>query len=135
MSTVPTLALADAECMDLSDIVDTERYPLQAPGSQRMQELVEMCRQQLAAEGSYVLPGFLRPEAMQRVTEEGRVLAQKTFFSPRQQTNAYFTNDDPTLPASDPRRFFMDRTSNCLVIITRINYRHSRKHFHHPDIF
>lgn len=111
MSPLPTLLLADAECMDLSDIIDTERYPLQAPNSQRMQELVEVCRQQLAAQGSYVLPGFLRPEAMQRVTEEGRVLAQKTFFSPRQQTNAYFTHDDPSLPATDPRRIFMDRTS------------------------
>ena len=32
----PTLALADAECMDLSDIVDTERYPLQAPDSPKI---------------------------------------------------------------------------------------------------
>ncbi|MET3822049.1 MULTISPECIES: hypothetical protein [Burkholderia] len=104
------LPLADAECMDLGDIVDTDRYPLHAPDHPRMRELIAACREELAGHGSAVLHDFLRPAALERARAEGRALAAKTFYSHR-KVNAYFTADDPSLPADDPRRVFMDRTS------------------------
>ncbi|MFM0362924.1 HalD/BesD family halogenase [Paraburkholderia sediminicola] len=105
-----SLPLADAECNDLSDIVDTGRYPLHDPDHPRMRELIASCRAHLAGNGSAVLHGFLRPEALVQARAEGVALAAKTYFSTR-KVNAYFTADDPSLPADDPRRVFMDRTS------------------------
>ncbi|WP_341316092.1 hypothetical protein WN982_32315 [Paraburkholderia sp. IMGN_8] len=105
-----SLSLADAECNDLSDIVDTGRYPLHDPDHPRMRELIATCRAHLAGNGSAVLHDFLRPEALARARAEGVALAAKTYFSTR-KVNAYFTADDPSLPADDPRRVFMDRTS------------------------
>ncbi|MGV7244266.1 HalD/BesD family halogenase [Caballeronia sp. M23-90] len=107
---VLSASLADAECLDLSDIVNTERYPLHEPSSPGLRQLVAACREQLAETGSAVLHDFLRPEALERARTEGRALAAKTYFSTR-KVNAYFTADDPALPLSDPRRIFMDRTS------------------------
>lgn len=105
-----SLPLADAECNDLSDIVDTGRYPLHDPDHPRMRELIASCRAHLVGNGSAVLHGFLRPEALVQARAEGVALAAKTYFSTR-KVNAYFTADDPSLPADDPRRVFMDRTS------------------------
>lgn len=104
------LPLADAECTDLGDIVDTERYPLHEPDHPRMRELIATCRAHLAGNGSAVLHGFLRPDALVQARAEGVALAAKTYFSTR-KVNAYFTADDPSLPADDPRRVFMERTS------------------------
>ena len=105
-----SLPLADAECIDLSDIVDTDRYPLHEPSHPRMRELLATCRAELSGNGSAVLHGFLRPEALERARAEGLDFAKKTYFSTR-KVNAYFTADDPSLPADDPRRVFMERTS------------------------
>lgn len=104
------IPLADAECIDLSDIVDTEMYPLHLPDHPRMRQLIEHCKAELDRIGSCVLHGFLKPEALEIVRQEGQSLARKTFFS-HKKVNAYFTLDDPQLEASDPRRLFMDRTS------------------------
>jgi hypothetical protein len=105
-----SLPLADAECIDLSDIVDTDRYPLHEPDHPRMRDLLASCRAELAGHGSAVLDGFLRPAALAQAAAEGRDFAKKTYFSHR-KVNAYFTADDPSLPQDDPRRVFMDRTS------------------------
>lgn len=133
---VLSVSLADAECLDLGDIVNTDRYPLHDPDSPALRDLVAGCRAQLATTGSAVLHDFLRPEALERARLEGRALADKTYFSTR-KVNAYFTADDPSLPASDPRRMFMDRTSGFVTrdlipadaIVHRIYVAQSMKHF------
>ncbi|WP_144149228.1 hypothetical protein [Paraburkholderia sp. BCC1884] len=130
------VSLADAECLDLGDIVNTDRYPLHEPENPALRDLVAACRAQLAATGSAVLHDFLRPEALERAQLEGRALAAKTYFSTR-KVNAYFTADDPALPASDPRRMFMDRTSGFVTrdlipadaIVHRIYVAQSMKRF------
>jgi len=66
---VLSVSLADAECLDLSDIVNTDRYPLHDPDSPRLNDLVAACRAELAASGSAVLHDFLRPEALERARE------------------------------------------------------------------
>jgi len=86
---VLSVSLADAECLDLSDIVNTDRYPLHDPDSPRLNDLVAACRAELAASGSAVLHDFLRPEALERARNEGRALAMKTYFSTR-KVNAYY---------------------------------------------
>ncbi|PPC73991.1 hypothetical protein C4K68_28140 [Pokkaliibacter plantistimulans] len=108
--TTPVLRLADAEIGDITDLVDTELYPLHDFDSVRLQALIEHARAELAEDGCCVLSGFLRPEALAQAGVEGQQLSPKTFYS-RRLVNVYFTENDPTLPEQDPRRTFMERTS------------------------
>jgi hypothetical protein len=133
---ISPLSLADAECLDLGDIVNVDRYPLHAPDSPAMQALIQRCRNHLAQTGSAILHDFLRPEALEQAAHEGQALAKKTYFSTR-KVNAYFTADDPTIAKSDPRRMFMERTSGFVTrdlipadaIIHRIYVALSMKNF------
>ena len=50
--------------MELSEIVDLNRYPLDRLSEPEGEALVAACRSQLAETGSCLLPGFLRPGAI-----------------------------------------------------------------------
>ena len=102
--------LADAERLDLSDIVDTTRYPLHEPRGEQLAAVVEAARTDLDREGCAVLRGFLRPEVLEQARHETEAMTAKAFYNTR-DVNAYFTTDDPDLAADDPRRLFMTRTS------------------------
>jgi hypothetical protein len=103
-------ALADAERMDLSNLVDIQRYPLHNSTGPRMAQVLDTIRADLAREGCAVLRGFLHPDALAQARAEGQQLATKSYYASR-RVNAWFTQDDPRLPESDPRRIFMERTS------------------------
>ncbi|MCK9814626.1 hypothetical protein BK634_15470 [Pseudomonas chlororaphis] len=105
-----SLQLADAEVGDISDIVNTERYPIHDSGHVGLQALIEHARAELAEDGCCLLKDFLRPEVLEQARAEGQALSGKTFYSVR-KVNAYFTEDDENLPQDDPRRTFMERTS------------------------
>ncbi|MEO1855129.1 phytanoyl-CoA dioxygenase family protein [Chromohalobacter sp.] len=102
--------LADAERTDLSELVDTDRYPLHDVDDPRLQAEIARVREDLDREGCAVLRGFLRPEALEQARDEGRELSAKSYYSSC-RVNAWFTSDDERLPESDPRRHFMERTS------------------------
>jgi len=104
------LRFADAEAWDLSDMVDTDRYPLHQPDSPVLQAEIARCRAELEEFGCCLLPGFLRPEALAEATRDSRSLAPMAYFS-NSYTNPYFTADDPSLPEDHPRRTFMERSS------------------------
>ncbi|EAQ63527.1 hypothetical protein MED121_19971 [Marinomonas sp. MED121] len=104
------ITLGDAEIGDISDIVNTDCYPINNYGDVTLNELIEYARKELAEDGCCVLKKFLKPEALEKAVEESRALSEKTFFSKR-MVNTYFTEDDTSLPQNDPRRIFMERTS------------------------
>ncbi|RTR02951.1 HalD/BesD family halogenase [Halomonas nitroreducens] len=104
------MQLADAERHDLSNLVDTERYPLDRPDDPTLLAAIEEARADLDREGCAVLRGFLREDRLTQMREECQELASKSFYNTR-EVNAYFTADDPALPEGDPRRLFMTRTS------------------------
>ncbi|MGH8409076.1 MAG: HalD/BesD family halogenase, partial [Pseudomonas sp.] len=105
-----SLQLADAEVGDISDIINTELYPIHDSGHVQLQALIEHARAELAEDGCCLLKNFLRPAALEQARLEGLALSGKTFYSVR-KVNAYFTEDDTSLPHDDPRRTFMERTS------------------------
>ena len=86
-------------------LVDLERYPIHDLDSARGRALLADCRRQLAATGGANLPRFLSPDIAGSLAAEA--MAMKPYG--RRQNfsrNIYFTDDDPSLPASDPRRRF-----------------------------
>ncbi|MCP4328068.1 MAG: hypothetical protein GY791_06490 [Alphaproteobacteria bacterium] len=75
--------------------------------------LRDRCRRDLQSDGCAVLKGFLRPQSTPMLAGEADRVAPKAHRS-YNQTNAYFTVDDPGLPSCHPRRRFYPR-SNAFV--------------------
>lgn len=97
----------------LNDIVDLERYPFDRPDTPAYARMIADLHRELAEDGCAVLSGFVHAQGLaQLVQEADRVAGQgHRSFS---RTNAYFSKDDPSLPADHPVRQFYDR-SNAFV--------------------
>lgn len=94
------------------DLIDLDRYPIATPGPARDAVMAKV-RADLAARGCAVFKGFLTPAGIKAAVAEAHSVADQGHRS-FSRTNAYFTAEDPTLPATDPRRKFFDR-SNAFV--------------------
>lgn len=104
------LRFADAGSTTLDDLVDLERYPLDAPESPQFAELVERVQADLAQDGCSILPGFLTAEGLDKARREGAELAPKAFYQ-ELLCNIYNTAPDPSLPEEDARNLFFERSS------------------------
>ena len=93
-----------------ADLIDLTRYPIDQPGAALRARVVDDARAQLATDGCAVLKGFLTPQGIAALTAESEAQAKHAHHS-HNRTNAYFTQDDPSLPADDPRRQFFDRSN------------------------
>jgi hypothetical protein len=91
------------------DLIDYDRYPIATDGPAR-HEILTRVRAALDARGCAVLKGFLRPEGITAAVAEAAGVADKGHRS-YSRTNAYFTKDDASLPETDPRRRFFDRSN------------------------
>ena len=92
-----------------SELIDLDRYPIAAPGPAR-DAVLAAARADLARDGCAVLKGFLTGAGIAALADEADSVAQAGHHS-HSRTNAYFTQDDPTLPEDDPRRRFFDRSN------------------------
>lgn len=98
--------------MDYRNLVNLACYPIDHAGPE-LDKQIAATRQDLALDGCAVLSGFLTDTgvaALVQEAEENATHAHRTFS----RTNAYFTEDDPDLPNSHPKRRFYDR-SNAFV--------------------
>ena len=91
-------------------LIDLDRYPIQDEGAARDALLTDV-RAQLAEDGCAVLKGFVTAEALARLVAETDKVSGHGHRS-FSRTNPYFTGDDPSLSASDPRRQFFDRSNS-----------------------
>ena len=91
------------------DLINYERYPIKASNPKRDAVLADV-RRSLKEQGCAVLKGFLTPSGVAEAVAEAQSVAHHGHRS-FSRTNAYFTADDPTLPADDPRRKFFDRSN------------------------
>ena len=64
---------------DLSTIVDLGRYPISDPDSPAAAALIRAGRAQLATEGVFTLPGFVRPAALAAMQDEADRLCPEAF--------------------------------------------------------
>jgi hypothetical protein len=85
----------------LSDLVDTDRYPLDRPGSAAWAAAVRRVRGDLARDGCSVLRGFVRPSQVGRLREEGVAVAPHAHRAVATVT-VYNTAPDPALPPAHP---------------------------------
>ena len=95
------------------DLINLDRYPIHADGASRV-ALVERVQQDLARDGCAVLKGFLSQKGKNAITAEADGVADKGHRS-FNRTNVYFTADDTTLPDSDPRRRFFERSNSFIA--------------------
>lgn len=98
--------------MDYTSLINTARYPIDRPSTPLDDEITKI-RADLAEDGCAVIGGFLTKAGVAALTEEAErtaVCARRSF----DRTNAYFTEDDPSLPETHPKRRFFDR-SNAFV--------------------
>ena len=98
--------------MQVTDYVDTDRYPIDAVGPRR-ESLVAGLQRELHESGCAVLKGFVRAERMAELVAECDAVADRGHRN-FNRTNPYFTTDRPDLPATHPLRRFYDR-SNAFV--------------------
>lgn len=90
-------------------LLDLERYPIHREGPER-DTLLRKIRADLAADGCAVVKGLVSEAGIAALLEEADGVADQGFRS-FNRTNAYFTPDDPSLPETDPRRQFFDRSN------------------------
>ena len=85
-----------AATVDVLDLVDTDRYPLDDPA------LTDAAHRQFADEGVCILPGFIRPEWVPALVAEGDRLAPLAHRSVVRGT-PYLAAPDRTFAADHPR--------------------------------
>lgn len=95
--------MTDTTTVDYADIVDLDRYPIHARDTDAGRALVEECRAELDSTGVCNLPGFVRPEAADRMIEIAGEIADEAWASDRTHT-IYFTAPDGSVPETHPRR-------------------------------
>ena len=95
-----------------SALIDYLTFPINQEGASRS-ALVTRVRSDLARDGCAVIKRFLTPAGIEALAAEAESVADKGHRS-FNRTNVYFTKDDTSLPADDPRRQFFDR-SNAFV--------------------
>ncbi|SFB41428.1 hypothetical protein SAMN05216266_110173 [Amycolatopsis marina] len=90
------------------DVIDTVRYPLGAPESAALQNVVARVRQNLHQFGCSVLPDFIRPALQDRLRRECAEVAPRAYFDV-EVVNAYNISTESRLPKGHPGRTTMER--------------------------
>ena len=94
---------------DARNLVNINDYPIHKDGEKR-DAVLKTVRENLALDGCAVLKNFLTADGIAALTKEADAVAATAHRS-YNRTNVYFTADDQTLPANDPRRRFYDRSN------------------------
>ena len=101
------------EPVDLHEIVDLDRYPIDGSNPSGLASLVSQCQQDLADVGASVLKGFVRPAALDRIVAHVDPLAPLAFHKVKHH-NVYLEPDDPDFAEDHPRNAKETSTSATL---------------------
>ena len=103
--------------MSVSDVVDLDRYPVDAPNDSAYGRTVEHVRAQLAATGCALLKDFVTPTGLERMVRESDGLRADAYVSTRPFSPypPYAPESGRDLPDGHPRRFVSDRTNRFLA--------------------
>lgn len=100
--------MGSSETLELTQVVDTARYPLGTPGSPTWNAVVARARHELRLTGCSVLPDFIRSSLGETLRQEGVQVAPLAYYDIA-DVNAY--NVAPSTPLADdhPGRLQMRR--------------------------
>jgi hypothetical protein len=88
--------------MNVKDVLDLQRYPLDKVGTPQWHALVERCKSDLAGDGMYNLEGLVRPAALSQIVTEVRPVMDTLSFTHTREHNIYFLKAIPDLPDDHP---------------------------------
>ena len=109
----------------MHEFIDIERYPLNHTGSNEWQSLVDTCQRELAADGLFNLPGFIRQDALAPAVDALVPILTSEAFTHERRHNIYFKKTvdglDDTHPAlrqfeTSNRTICADQMGQALVI-------------------
>jgi len=86
----------------MRDLIDLDLYPLDRPDSPEWLALVDRCKADLARDGMFNLPGFLRPAALAQAVGELKPKLAAEAFTHARMHNIYFRKDIPGLAVDHP---------------------------------
>ena len=98
----------------MNELVDLDRYPLDAPGSSDWKRIVREAKAALDAEGLFSLPGFLKPEAIDPILEKVLPRIETDAFRHARSHNIYFRDNVPGLPEDHPARTKLETVNHTL---------------------
>lgn len=86
----------------MHQILDLDRYPLHQPDSPAYAALLAQAQADLAADGMFNLPGFMRPKALTGAVAALIPRFDNKSFTHARRHNIYFRKSIPELPADHP---------------------------------
>lgn len=89
--------------LELTNLVDLDRYPVQGFPAGKVSAFAAECRQHFVANGVLLLPEFLSRRGLEDMAAEARLAAPKSFRQVKQHT-VYLSEDDTVFSANHPRR-------------------------------
>ena len=92
----------------LTEVIDWVKHPLHDENF-RVQ-----CKQTLDKNGALVMPGFLRPAAIQSVQREGKDNQHLAYYTASKH-NIYLTESDPDYPLDHPRNRTVVSSKGCIT--------------------
>ena len=98
----------------MRQIIDLDRYPLDRTETAEYRALVAQCRADLAREGMFDLPGFLRPAALGTAISDLAPRFQSEAFTHARLHNIYFRRDVAELAADHPALTLQETKSHTL---------------------
>ena len=93
----------DGGFMRADRMIDLARYPIEDLTSDEGAEFARNSKRQFEETGLCMLPGFVRPDALERLAEEANGIADKAYYC-RSTHNPYLQLDDRTLPEGHAKR-------------------------------
>ncbi|MFS4583645.1 2OG-Fe(II) oxygenase [Phaeobacter sp. C3_T13_0] len=94
--------------MELHDIIDLKTYPIADAGFRTAS------KEEFDRTGVFVMPGFVRPAAIEAVRDEGLANKGKVFKSTKQH-NVYLTHQDEDLPDEHARNRLVTSSKGCIT--------------------
>lgn len=86
----------------MHQILDLDRYPLDRPDSPEYAAMVARARADLARDGMFNLPGFMRPSGLIPTVDALIPRFESESFTHARKHNIYFRKEIPGLPADHP---------------------------------
>ncbi len=86
----------------MDQLVDLQNYPIDRPDSPAYAALVTDCRARLAVDGMFDLPGFLRPEMVEKAVQSARPAMASESFRHARRHNIYFRDSVDGLSPDHP---------------------------------